>query len=92
MTLEELIELGFDQSSMSDDDSDYLPRIHVKCSQCEALCINGVPTHEHGCPNTMHECLYCDTLISKGQRICESCANEECDDNDRTEDVDNQGR
>lgn len=23
----------------------------VRCSQCEALVINGVPTHERGCPN-----------------------------------------
>lgn len=23
----------------------------VRCSQCEALCINGIATHEHGCPN-----------------------------------------
>jgi hypothetical protein len=25
--------------------------VNVKCSQCEALSINGVPTHERGCPN-----------------------------------------
>ena len=24
---------------------------HVACSQCEALVINGVATHERGCPN-----------------------------------------
>lgn len=23
----------------------------VRCSQCEAVCINGIPTHEQGCPN-----------------------------------------
>jgi hypothetical protein len=23
----------------------------VRCSQCEALCINGVACHERGCPN-----------------------------------------
>ena len=23
----------------------------VRCSQCEAACINGVPCHETGCPN-----------------------------------------
>lgn len=29
----------------------------VRCSQCQALVINGVPTHERGCPN-----------IQKGER------------------------
>ena len=24
---------------------------HVHCDQCQALCINGVATHEQGCPN-----------------------------------------
>jgi len=23
----------------------------VSCTQCQALCINGVATHEQGCPN-----------------------------------------
>ncbi len=23
----------------------------VRCSQCHALCINEIPTHEHGCLN-----------------------------------------
>jgi hypothetical protein len=27
------------------------PRFNVRCSQCEAVSINGVPTHETGCPN-----------------------------------------
>ena len=27
------------------------PHIHVHCSQCEALVINGVACHERGCPN-----------------------------------------
>lgn len=26
----------------------------VRCSQCEACCINGIPCHETGCPNTRH--------------------------------------
>jgi hypothetical protein len=26
----------------------------ISCSQCEALVINGTPTHETGCPNTPH--------------------------------------
>lgn len=39
--------LGFDESRY-DRSSD---RWRVRCSQCSALCINGVPCHEHGCPN-----------------------------------------
>lgn len=27
----------------------------VRCSQCEALVINGYPTHEQGCPNVPRE-------------------------------------
>lgn len=26
-------------------------RYRVRCSQCEALVINGIPAHESGCPN-----------------------------------------
>lgn len=25
--------------------------VKPQCSQCQALVINGTPTHEHGCPN-----------------------------------------
>ena len=27
-------------------------RYYIQCSQCEALVINGIPTHERGCPNS----------------------------------------
>lgn len=27
----------------------------VRCSQCQALVINGYPTHETGCPNSRKE-------------------------------------
>lgn len=36
---------GFDRTHVSGD------TIDVKCSQCEALVIQGTPCHEHGCPN-----------------------------------------
>lgn len=39
--------LGFDGSTAVP----FTKEIHIKCSQCEALAINGVATHEHGCPN-----------------------------------------
>lgn len=27
----------------------------VRCSQCEALVINGIPTHERTCPNEVRD-------------------------------------
>lgn len=38
---------GFDLTSYHRDTGYYRP----KCSQCEALVINGVACHERGCPN-----------------------------------------
>ena len=46
----------------------------ARCSQCEALCINGHPTHETGCPNAVHECDGCNALIPARQRFCEDCS------------------
>lgn len=46
-TLEILKKQGFDLSYQEEGD-DY---VQVWCSQCEALCIQGVATHEPGCPN-----------------------------------------
>lgn len=42
--------LGFDESYYVrlGEDSYWRP----KCSQCQALVINGVPCHETGCPNS----------------------------------------
>jgi len=51
MNLNKLKELGFDQSKHIPFTKQY----HVSCSQCEALCINGMPTHETGCPNQRRE-------------------------------------
>lgn len=70
MTLDKLLELGFDLSEREDGGL-----VMVRCSRCAAVCINGVPTHETGCPNQMHECEECGTLVPKRQRLCESCAN-----------------
>jgi hypothetical protein len=39
--------LGFDKSHVSSDRNG----VAVRCSQCEAMVINGVPCHEQGCPN-----------------------------------------
>lgn len=41
-----LIDAGFDGTEYGGDGS-----VHVKCTQCEATCVNGVACHEHGCRN-----------------------------------------
>jgi hypothetical protein len=51
LTLEHLEQLGFDDCRSYPDDG----TISVGCSQCQALCINGHPCHETGCPNMVHE-------------------------------------
>src|SRR5262245_51980736 len=42
----------------------------VGCSQCEALVINGVATHELGCPHARHECRGWRALIPVPERDC----------------------
>lgn len=37
--------MGFDRSFRKDGSN------KVRCSQCEAMCVNGHPIHERGCPN-----------------------------------------
>jgi hypothetical protein len=46
----------------------------IRCSQCEALVVNGIPIHESGCPNETVECRGCNARIPKGHRYCEDCA------------------
>lgn len=70
MKLETLEALGFDLSCANTSDS----TLSVRCSRCDALVINGVPTHEHGCPNAMHECAGCNEIIPMRQRYCADCA------------------
>jgi hypothetical protein len=47
---------------------------YVTCDQCHAVIINGIPCHEAGCPNAMHECNGCHELIPMRQRYCTDCA------------------
>ena len=48
--------------------------VRVRCSQCDALCINGIAAHEHGCPNMTHECKGCDARLTARQgKYCEDC-------------------
>lgn len=69
MNLSYLRALGFDRSQ-------HIPftrRYRVSCSCCEALVINGHPSHERGCGNAVHECNGCNALIPTNQRYCEDC-------------------
>ena len=63
-----LLARGFDLTCISRASG-----IRVRCSQCEALVINGIATHETGCPNAMHECKSCNELIPQHQRYCADC-------------------
>lgn len=56
--------LGFDLSTGA----------RVRCSQCEALVINGTPAHEHGCPNATRECKGCNARVPMNVHYCEDCA------------------
>ena len=47
---------------------------HVACSACEALVINGTPTHEQGCPHATQECRGCTARVPVGVRFCRDCA------------------
>jgi len=69
MTLHELRARGFDQSRHIPFTKTY----HVGCSQCQALTINGVPTHETGCSNATRECAGCSPRIPASQRYCVDC-------------------
>lgn len=42
---ETAIQDGFDDTVTVHDS------VMIRCSQCDATVINGVATHEHGCPN-----------------------------------------
>lgn len=69
MTLDQLIARGFDLST-SENASAYL---RIRCSQCEAVSLNGLPCHETGCPNATNECEECGCDIRKPRRLCDDC-------------------
>jgi hypothetical protein len=73
---------GFDRSYATGRDG-----VRVRCSQCEALVISGVATHETGCPNTKDRCKECDALIPRRHRLCESCAEDRSGWHDGQEDL-----
>jgi len=53
--LEDVLAQGFDRSRLSYDDDDTPDGVVVRCSQCEALVINGLACHEQRCPNDAPE-------------------------------------
>lgn len=61
--LDSLFRQGFDRSRKSGKGA------RVRCSQCEALVINGVACHERGCPNQRRECRECGDMVPKGE-VC----------------------
>ena len=70
MNLHTLRALGFDSSYHVPFTRQY----RIRCSQCEALVIQGTPTHETGCPQIVRECAGCNAIIPNTQRYCEECA------------------
>lgn len=73
MTIRQIRSLGFVGSYRTRDG------IAVRCDSCEALVINGHPTHERGCPNAprvnpAHECAGCNTFIPATFKYCAGCA------------------
>lgn len=55
--LEDVLSRGFDRSERigRDDSGRFCKGVRVRCSQCEALVINGMACHETGCRNTPRE-------------------------------------
>lgn len=60
-----------------------LKRVKKSCNQCEALVINGIFCHEHGCPNehkkwdneseewkSLIECPECGCDVEEGETCC----------------------
>jgi hypothetical protein len=45
----------------------------VGCSQCDAVCVNGTPCHETGCPNQTFECKGCNAEVSRRGAYCPDC-------------------
>ena len=67
---------GFDNLRVvGDGPDDYA--VQLGCSQCSALAVNGIATHEHGCPNQLHACRECgDVAAGRKGGLCEFCGNE----------------
>lgn len=69
MKLSNLVAAGFDRSQHVPFTRTY----RVGCSSCAALVINGVPSHETGCPQATHECAGCNARVPVRVRYCGDC-------------------
>ncbi len=67
-TIKRLQGKGFDRARPSG-----FKHVHVGCSQCAALVINGVACHENGCPNQTWECKGCNAQVSRRGAYCVDC-------------------
>ena len=68
MNLNKLRMHGFDNSYHIPFTKEY----QLRCSQCKALSINGIPTHETGCINRKYDCKGCNNIIDY-HGYCEDC-------------------
>lgn len=68
-TIARLEEMGFDDCSKSSSG-----HVRIGCSQCQALAVNGVATHEHGCPNRTYECRGCSNRVRRAGSYCGDCS------------------
>ena len=60
---------GFDRSEVVP----FARQWRVRCSQCQAMTINGVAVHERNCPHEVHECKGCSAIVGRYERWCEDC-------------------
>lgn len=72
-TLQALHSHGFDMSTVVPPEPGTPARVHVQCSQCEALAINGHACHEYGCPNTTYACVECGDTVDHRGATCGDC-------------------
>jgi hypothetical protein len=74
--LQRLHDLGFDKARNIPFTKEY----RIGCTQCEALVINGVPYHEHGCPNERRElsCKWCGTKFIEQGFDQSGCCSHSC--------------
>ena len=66
--LEDVLSRGFDRSTMigRDDAGRFCKGVRVRCSQCDAVVINGIACHERTCPNEPREDADDDTWCEDG--------------------------
>lgn len=82
--VQSLIDAGFDESEAARDDlGRFSRRVRVKCSQCQALVINGMACHETGCLNVVRywECFKCGYDVKQGE-TCDCCEDSGTDEDE----------